>query len=671
MHYSDEPISIVEDLDPEAPPKRSARLWEVILGLLLLTAVLGFAGWEWVHQTHLQNEYGAGTDAIARQDWESAETHFQAASGYLDADKQAQQAVDNIATRNEQYDAAVSAEKLGDWPATLMAIQQVTRIESTYKDAARIQQEASGQVYSDALSGTIALRTSANPPGLYYYTQGGWTWLPKSDQRSQVRSQSADGWIVYDIPGDASTPSTQPTQTPPQNGRPGPPSLAGRRLMAMPLGSPDKASELALDPGQYNSFQAVNDGVWALRSGFRNGGNNFSGGFGGQRRLGPGSAAFGATPLPAVGAIYESYTSVLTIGVKLPASASEQNNVATILAFDSGSNRYILADSPQTNVGSSPIFTGTTTLYLGQPGGDLQTLYSQQDRNVSSAQFSPDGTYIIAHAYSIATKAESILLFSPQSNAPPRVLEESIGQLVVTAPGGQQANPRGLVGFNFIGYGLSAAFLQDDPFAGDIVISSYEGQYTDLKVIDPNNPVDALVDLQAPGSNRIPWTIDPGNSQMSLITGQEMAPGGFQALETLWVVALVPGKQSTITALTLPANNFVDSAMLVSYHLSFSAYTRTQNRGETRSVFSFLTSGLGAAGQLDPTMSAQLGSTSGNGFGFFNLGDYSYGPTLFAYLSGTDLHASLYSGAVDIILEPHVSYHYNPALHQMANNQLR
>jgi len=662
MHYSDEPISTIEDLDPEPPPKRSARLWEVILGLLLLVSVLGFAGWEWVHQTRLQSEYGAGTDAIARQDWESAEAHFQAASGYIDADKQAQQAIDNITTRNEQYDAAIAAEKLGDWPATLMAIQQVTRIESSYKDATQIQQKASNQVYSDALSGTIALRSSANPPGLSYYGMSGWTWLPKSDRRSQVRSQSANGWIVYDIPGDASTPSTQPTQTPTQNGRPGPPTLAGRRLMAMPLGSPDKTSELAIDPGQYNSFQAVNDGVWALRGGFRNGGNNFSGGFGGQRRLGPGSAAFGAA-LPAAGAIYESYTSVLTTGVKLPAGASEQNSVATILAFDPGSNRYILANSPQTNAGSSPIVSGTTTLYLGQPGGDLQTMYSQQGRNVSAAQFSPDGTYLIAHAYSVATRAESILLFSPQSNAPPRVLEESIGQLVVTAPGDQSPTPRGLVGFNSIGYGLFAAFLQDGPFAGDIVISSYEGQYTVLKVIDPMNPAEALVDLQAPGSNRIPWTIDPGNSRMSLISGQETAPGGFQALETLWVVALVPGKQSTITALTVPANNFVDSAMLAGDHLAFSSFTRAQNRGETRSVFSFLTSGLGAAGQLDPTTSAQLGTTSGNGFGFFNLGDYSYAPTLFAYLSGTDLHASLYNGEVDVTLEPHITYLYNPALH--------
>ncbi len=443
--------------------------------------------------------------------------------------------------------------------------------------------------------------------------------------------------------------------------------------MAMPLGGPgpDKAAELALDPGQYNSFQAVNGGVWALRGGFRYGGNNFSGGFGGQRRSGPGSFAFGATPLPAAGAIYESYTSVLTTGVKLPAGRSEQNSVATILAFDLSSNSYILADSPQTNAAPGSAVTGTTTLYLGQAGGDLQTLYGQPDRNISSAQFSPDGTYIIAHSYSVSTKAELILLFSLQSNASPRVLEELTGQLIVNPPGSQPSNPNGRRAFNFAGYGLSAAFLQDGPFAGKIVISSYEGQQTDLKVIDPRDPAEALVDLQAPGSNRIPWTIDPGNSQMSLISGQEMAPGGVQALETLWVVALVPGKQSTITALALPANNFADLAMVAGDHLSFSAYTRAQNRGETRSVLSFPTSGLGAAGQRDPTMSAQLGSTSGNGFGFFNLGDYSYGPTLFAYLSGTDLHASLYNGAVDVALEPHVSYLYNPALHQMANNQLR
>jgi hypothetical protein len=156
---------------------------------------------------------------------------------------------------------------------------------------------------------------------------------------------------------------------------------------------------------------------------------------------------------------------------------------------------------------------------------------------------------------------------------------------------------------------------------------------------------------------------------MSIIAGQEIAPSGFQVMETFWVATLAPNMQSTLTALTAPANNIVDSAMLVGDRFSFSTYMRTQNRSEMRTVFSYQQSGLGAAGQVDPTTSAELDPASTGGFGFFNQGDYAYGPNLFAYISGGNLHAGTYVGSIDLTLEPHVTYLYNPILHRTSNKQ--
>src|SRR4029078_1869303 len=60
------------------------------------------------------------------------------------------------------------------------------------------------QVYSLALSGTIAVRSpdppEASPPGLYLYLSDGWTYLPGSDLSSQVRSDSSFACVVYDMP---------------------------------------------------------------------------------------------------------------------------------------------------------------------------------------------------------------------------------------------------------------------------------------------------------------------------------------------------------------------------------------------------------------------------------------------------------------------------------------
>jgi hypothetical protein len=381
MPFYDEPISIVEDLDPEPPPKRSVYIWEVVLGLLVLVGVLTFAGWQWVRQDRLQSEYEAGLNAVSHQDWQAAETHFGAASGYLDADKQAEQAAENVATRDKQYDAAVAAGNKGDWLGTLQAIRQVTDVQPGYKDSTRIEQRASEQVYRDAMSGTIALRPDANPPGLYLYGPDGWTWLPQSDQDSRVRSQSPNGWIVYDVPAGG---TGEHPRSLAQDGGPGLSPLSGRRLMAMPLGNPGKATQLALDPGAYGTFEAVDGGVWALSTASPFGGGGFFPG--GQRRFGFVPFGSGAALLPVDGGTYESYTSSLTTTLKLPDEPAGQNDQATILSFDATGNRYLLSVSPRQDTGPRHPISGTTGLYLGQAGGDLQLLYSEPNRSISSAQ---------------------------------------------------------------------------------------------------------------------------------------------------------------------------------------------------------------------------------------------------------------------------------------------
>jgi len=647
------------------------HVWEVVLGLLVLVGVLGFAGWQWVRQSHLQSEYGSGEDAVARQDWQAAETHFGAAAGYLDSDKQEQQAAEKVATRDKQYDAAVAARNKSDWLATLNAIQQVTGIQPDYKDAAQIEQQADEHVYSDAMSGTIALRSDANPPGLYLYGPTGWTLLPQSDQDSRVRSQSPNGWIIYDVPINVADSGHRSLA---QDGGPDPNPLSGRRLIAMPLNSPPKATELALDPGAYSTFQAVDGGVWALRTASPFGG---AGSFpGGRRQIVPAPFASGFAALPVDGGAFESYTSALTTTLDLPEMPVAQNEQATILSFDANSNRYLLAISPRQDSGPRHPISGTTALYLGQPGGNLQRLYTQADRSISSAQFSPDGRYVLVHTLNILLNAEAILLIDPRSSEPPHVLEEATGQLSVNLPGSQPngdqrglGGQRGLVSTN---YGLSTIFLQDGPYAGKIVVTDYDGKQTGLKVIDPSLAWNALIQVQVPSSNRIAWTLRPGNSRTSLLTGQEMAPSGFASTGNLWAVALSGDTGTSVTGLVVPSNSSADSARLAGNQLDYTTYQRTQNRAQTRSVFTFGINGSQSDGQRAPTTWTQLDAVSGNGgFGVFSLSDYSFGPTLFSYLSNNELHARTYDGSADVTLEQHITYIYNPALHAEAEDQLR
>jgi hypothetical protein len=635
MPYPDEPVSIVEDLDPEPPPISGRRQWwELALGLALLVGVLVFAGLQGIRQNAQQNSYAAGVAAAGKHNWEAAQTLFASASGYHDADRQAQDAAAKIAQRDNQYRLALANEETGDWAACLKSIQQVIDIQPGYKDSARIEQQASEQVYRDAMSGTIALRSNASPPGLYYYGQGGWTWLPRSDGFSQVQGESPGGWLVYDVPG--------------KDWRPGSPQLAGRRLVVAQLTDLSQAKELTLDPSRYNIFQVGNEGIWALRAlGHRE------------------STASGQSPLyldlrksvlDASATLYESYATNLTSTMKLPDAIPEPFNHSTVMAFDPNSSRYIISRTQPDNLQTRIL---VTVFYMGEAGGELRSVFTWQPLggSVYSAQFSPNGRYLLVTGYipwESASRFEETQLVDLQGKTPPRMLTPTTVHLTHNVP-------PALLGDN---NWLTSTFLQDGPYKGKVLVAAYNGKEHHLQVIDPEQQGEwvPLLDFKVPSSNAITWTVHPGNEAMSLLSGQEIVPSDYPLVEVpLWFVTLTRDKPPAVTRLRTLINTHLDYARLVGDRLAYSTYGRGQNGRDSRSVFSFPIYRLGEEGENAWTMFTQHDSAGGNDI--FTFGDYSFGPTLLAYIADNDLHARLYDGSVDVVLEHHVTYLYNTSLH--------
>ena len=67
-----EPISVVEDLDPEPPSKAGlTQRLEVLVGIFLLVAVLTYVGWQWWHAQAQTNAYNAGESALTAEDWDA------------------------------------------------------------------------------------------------------------------------------------------------------------------------------------------------------------------------------------------------------------------------------------------------------------------------------------------------------------------------------------------------------------------------------------------------------------------------------------------------------------------------------------------------------------------------------------------------------------------------
>src|SRR5690349_5852839 len=191
----------IEELDapPPADPARALR-WERLLGLLLVLGLLGFGLWQWGDQQSRAGHYRAGAQAAAARDWDAAAREFAAASGYADADARRADARANAATRDRQYALATDAAGRADWVAVLQALQPLQLVAPDYRDVAALQSRALDQAATTALSGTVALRLQADPPGLFRFAAGGWRALPDSDAASRVRGRCPDGTVLYDVP---------------------------------------------------------------------------------------------------------------------------------------------------------------------------------------------------------------------------------------------------------------------------------------------------------------------------------------------------------------------------------------------------------------------------------------------------------------------------------------
>lgn len=242
-HPTDAPPTGMEllDRDPAPPPRRLP--WEPILGLLLVLGIAGAGLWQWTSAGTQHAAYRTALQAETAQDWDRALVAYQQAGSYSDAPIRAGNVAATVRERDTAYATAAGAMQKGDWAALLPALVPLKRLAPTYRDTPRFVQAVETGLYTPALGGTVALRPSAQPPGLYTYRLGGWRWLAGSDTHSQIETRCPNGDWLLDVPL-----PTLPGATP----LPAPPAdasdierLVGRRFA---LVTADGAPHTLLDP---------------------------------------------------------------------------------------------------------------------------------------------------------------------------------------------------------------------------------------------------------------------------------------------------------------------------------------------------------------------------------------------------------------------------------------
>jgi hypothetical protein len=655
MAHSDEPISVIEDLDPEPSSRRGGRqVWEVVLGLLLLAGVLGYVGWQWVRQDAQQRTYDAASDAATRHDWDQAHALFAAASGYLDADRQATAAATTMAKRDDLYKLALDNENAGNWVAGLKTIRQVEDIQPGYKDSAQIERLVTGKVYQEALSGTVALRPDATPPGLYYYSPGGWAWLPNSDLYSRVQGSGSGDWLVYDVPGAGWTPRPGATQPGPVTGSP---QLQDRRLMAVQPSDLPRATAISIpiDPSRYSLFQWGKEGLW-------------------MTSYDPQPTQYpppGPIRLPLFGSeqttvTYQSFTNAITSTTHVESAKDK----AIIMSLDPNSNRYLLATWSGEDSNGGVISSTATTLYLVRPGSDRQLLYSITGGSFTSAQFSPDGLHALLSTYTpldAENEKQDYLLLSLNGKAAPQEIAETTAHINNESP--DHADGR-----------LTASFIDGGSYSGDVIVAEYDQGHNYLRLIDTQWGTAAapLIVMEVPNNKRLYWSIFEGHggeavlvaTQQPFMESLRQSQPFIQPMPITFVV-LAPDEGLKVTSLVIdwdPYRTGLEFATIAGNEFVFSTFTCCSLQN-SRSVFAFPATRFGVQGERPPPMYSQTGTASSDSL--LSDGSQSFGPSLFAYISAGALHARFYDGSLDVLLEQDVTYLYTQSESPVWQSALR
>ncbi len=657
----DPDISVIEDLTPEPEVRgRWVHAREAVLGIALLLGVLLWGGWQWWKQEYSTGRYNSGLKAEARKDWDTAFRYFASVRDFKDANRRADEIARMIAERDRQYYAAsLLLHRDMDWFGALAAAQEVQRIQPGYSDIESIAEQAALHVYRDALPGTVALRTGsqARPPGLYYRAKDGWVWLEGSDASSRPRNFRAvtlSQYIVYDVPGRAgdgdiskdclSAPHIAPSPSSPRADGPGPDSgsgaekLAGRRLMlAVVQDGGLRFYPLAFDPAQFNWYWPGEQGIWAIRVGAD--GSSTSDG-----RL--------LAWFPRASMAYQSYSSPTATPVVLSSSG-------WLIADLSPKGDHLLVVDANTSISS----TSVRGLYItGADGSNPRRLYSYAG-GFQSAQFSPDGRWVLVSTYS---RRQS-----------PRIEERAV---VLVDPAGHNA-PRVLIRRQVNSYTepfppeLATAFLPSAYSGRSVLITDWSGGVGRITLLDPNGQLE-------PQRVEVDTGASPGWGVLALPAGQsagvvllwQVTPPSPAGSGKLVVLDLSSDQGPRLSRVPVEYGSALWGATLRGDTLVYTLVSSQSGNQKHFSVYALTLPVVAAVSmnansehpqplqslQPQPTLIAT--GTAGLTPPYFDMPQGSVGVRLYAYIRGGELRArAFYDRSAEVSLENGVAALYEPS----------
>jgi hypothetical protein len=331
--------------------------------------VLAFAAADWWQQEDQARAYQAAQAVAQRRDWDTAQTLFTRLGAYQDAPARARAAAVQVARRDAAYQWGIAAAAQGDSLTAYSAFSTTLAIAPAYRDAA-VRLTAAAKDASRQLTAIIYRRVDDGPPGLYLRQTGTPSdrLLPGSDNHSRIWATDAgNGRVVYD--GSAS------------QDRSGMYDRWATRLMYLAEITPQDMRTTVLPPDI--TGMAMPNGVLVR-----------GGGVLGRAGLWWHMPA-AAFRLPLVIGGYANEDLIYFDRQSGTAALLRLSTDWGVLDIDAAGGRLLLGEYRGLRDGGVP----STRLYLAGPRGEHPRQVALAGGTVRSAQFSPDGAFVLYDSY--------------------------------------------------------------------------------------------------------------------------------------------------------------------------------------------------------------------------------------------------------------------------------
>jgi hypothetical protein len=574
---------------------------------------------------------------MSANNWDDALYHFTQAGDYRDAGQQAAHAREQVTERNRLYTSAQQHTDNHEWLESLADLRSIQQIQPSYLTVDAQEKAALQNVYTAALSGTVAMRPDAAPPGLYYYGSTGWTYLQDSDERSDLYDTDGHNRLVYDVPG--APKGSAPLGSSPPNTRAAITNIRYYRIAQL-TDNGFIYSHLDLDAERYNQIILNANGAWGFSygdspadnpAGYNAGGGYVAGGsFVGLKMA------------------YDPFTGpIASVNSQPIFTGTSATNI--ILAIDPQSDRYLSLD--YTNAHEFKAGSDTTVkVFLNEAStATRQLVYTHTGGGLPDAQLSPDGRYASVKVTELkpngAVVKTSVVLIDLQNPQSPHIVQESTMSWSVP---------------------LGSAFVREGRFAGDIVVYIQGVNDTRLVLLDPTlagsagNPQGIVREMTVPYQTGGEWVlINESDSGGVTLMAQSGVSPSYPVTYTLSLINIHAQGQPTSRNIIMPANSYFGSIQVKDSSAAW--VTSIYPTGGTSHVINNIN-----LATLDPVDNELIMPTIVFSSTYDPIAknmdttpSISLGHNLIAYSLGKQLHVRTFNGSVDMVLEGGVSYMIN------------